>query len=461
MRRIAILGSITAAVSLLAALGSAQDSHYWTYQYGTRSNLLGGAVIGSVLDLSGTYYNPGGLSLIETDAVELLMFAKVYQYPTVTLRGIGPEEIRLNSTDLGEAPSLVAGSIPIKGLGKHWLGYSYLKRNYTKLELTGSWAGEYDFGGVFPDGTPTATDGRIYEHLSEPWYGMTWAYRLSDYVGIGISQYVTYRSHWIDYQTVAQALPSDGAVRLVLDSRQYKYQHYGFLWKIGAAFDFDRITLGLTITTPRIHLYSTARSGLNTTVVRQNPDEPDYMAVDFQYKLTANYRSPLSVGFGLTYKLGRSNLYASAEWFDGIDQYTVIKGEDFKAQSTGEILANEVTNEAAPVLNVALGGEHHLSSNFTLYGSFWTDFTSSKHDSATNLSIMDWDIYHFMGGTTISFKNSQLTLGMGYGYGSRPLSPGEGSLAGADPTARSVSGRFFKEMEYSYSSFVWVLGFSF
>ena len=93
MRRISILGSIVAAVSLLAVLGSAQDSHYWTYQYGTRSNLLGGAVIGSVLDLSGTYYNPGGLSLIETEAVELLMFAKVFHFPTISIEGLGPEDL--------------------------------------------------------------------------------------------------------------------------------------------------------------------------------------------------------------------------------------------------------------------------------------------------------------------------------------------------------------------------------
>jgi hypothetical protein len=32
--------SIVAAVLLLVPLGFAQDSHYWTYQYGTRSNLL-------------------------------------------------------------------------------------------------------------------------------------------------------------------------------------------------------------------------------------------------------------------------------------------------------------------------------------------------------------------------------------------------------------------------------------
>ena len=40
-----------------------QDSHYWSEQYGTRAALLGGPMIGSVRDLSATYYNPGATAL--------------------------------------------------------------------------------------------------------------------------------------------------------------------------------------------------------------------------------------------------------------------------------------------------------------------------------------------------------------------------------------------------------------
>jgi hypothetical protein len=56
----------------------AQDSHYWYDQYGTRANLLGGCTVGSVRDLSATYYNPGSLAmndepalLLTSDAIEL------------------------------------------------------------------------------------------------------------------------------------------------------------------------------------------------------------------------------------------------------------------------------------------------------------------------------------------------------------------------------------------------------
>ena len=39
----------------------AQDAHYWTLQDGTRAELLGGTVVGSIKDLSSTFYNPGAI----------------------------------------------------------------------------------------------------------------------------------------------------------------------------------------------------------------------------------------------------------------------------------------------------------------------------------------------------------------------------------------------------------------
>ena len=56
----------------------AQDGHYWTQQYGTRSMLLSNSVIGGVEDLGAVYYNPGRLGLIENPA--FLLSAEVYEW---------------------------------------------------------------------------------------------------------------------------------------------------------------------------------------------------------------------------------------------------------------------------------------------------------------------------------------------------------------------------------------------
>ena len=63
----------------VTSIAVAQDSHYWTNQYGTRAQLLGGLVVGSFVDLSSTYYNPGTMALVSdrgvlltTDAFQLV-----------------------------------------------------------------------------------------------------------------------------------------------------------------------------------------------------------------------------------------------------------------------------------------------------------------------------------------------------------------------------------------------------
>jgi hypothetical protein len=458
MSRVKLLVLIGGLVVLAFQPALAQDVHYWTHQYGTRSTLLGGAVVGSVLDLSGTYYNPGGLSLIETEDVELLMFAKAFRYPKITLKGIGLEDWSVSTSALEEAPSLVAGSLPIKGLGKHWLGYSFLNRHETEFGLAGAGTGVFPLSSVLGSDNPGAVDLRLFESLSEPWYGVTWAYRFTEKFGLGISNYLAFRSHQLSYQSAIQVLDEENRVKMVLDSRDYQYNHYRILWKIGAAYDFELFTLGLTLTTPGIKLYGNGRIGQNSTVVRYDPGNPDLMAVDYQTELKSAYKSPFSVSLGLTYKLGLTNFYGTLEWFGGIDEYVVLPGEDFTAQSSGETFPSRVTHEMDAVLNVAVGAEQVLSPTFTLYGSFWTDFSARTDGTTTNLSVTDWDLFHFMGGATFAAIGFQFSLGMGYSFGSEEGMPRQRT---AGPAIQDIAGRYLSDLDYSYSSFKWILGFSF
>jgi len=50
-------------------LGCAQEMNYNTFQVGSRSVLMGGAVVGGVRDTSATFYNPGALAFVENASI--------------------------------------------------------------------------------------------------------------------------------------------------------------------------------------------------------------------------------------------------------------------------------------------------------------------------------------------------------------------------------------------------------
>jgi len=454
-----------AVLAALACLGLApvlpcQDSQYWTNQYGTRATLLGGSVIGSVLDLSGTYYNPGGLSLIENP--QTLIAAKVFQYPRVSIVGAGPDSVAMNSSNPGPGPSLIAGAFKIRGLRKHWFGYSYLSRQEVKLGLSLSSTGVHD---VIPgrDGLEDyASQYRLDEKLSETWLGLTWSYKLRKNIGIGVSQYFAVRNHRANTQALVEALGADGRLAMKLGSRQYQYENVRILWKIGAAFDFKRLTLGLTLTTPGLHLYGQGSAGANASLVgldRDGDGEPDdFLAADYQGGRPAFYRSPLSIAGGMTFKLQKFRVYASSEWFARVPPYTVVDTEAFEGQSTGEIFSTDITNEFDPVLNTGIGLEYSHSARFKSSVSFTTDYSARPPETETNLSLTGWSIYHIMAGAEITIKKSALTLGIGYSAGDREIKrlPDVFDGGGFDGLWNPFEG-----LEFQYSSYKLIIGFSF
>jgi hypothetical protein len=50
---------------------TAQDTHYWTHQFGTRSALMGGAVVGGTRDNSMIFYNPAAVSFIDSSSLSI------------------------------------------------------------------------------------------------------------------------------------------------------------------------------------------------------------------------------------------------------------------------------------------------------------------------------------------------------------------------------------------------------
>jgi hypothetical protein len=424
--------SMTAAGALLllafAPLPSiAQDSHYWTNQYGTRGNLLGGAVVGSVVDLSAVYYNPGGVSLI-TDP-DIIATSRVFELTGVRLQGSGELDLRLNDLALGVAPGFFAGLLPFGFLGKHVLGYSFLTRYKFDATLRAAGSGTTD---VIPPNPPE--DDFFVElvfdsRLSESWGGLTWSYPLGRRFGIGATTFLAVRSQRARTTLTGEAFdPVTVTGGITIGDVGYKYYNYRLLWKLGVTYDWMGFSLGLTLTTPEVGLFGSGETVLNTVIAGQDPDgdgsDDGVFVANVQQDLGSTYQSPLSIAGGASYSVGRSTtLHAAAEWFDAVPEYEVLRTEPFVGQSTGDTVIISVTQKLNSVVNWGFGVEHQFTPTFALSGSFRTDRSAIDDQQRSDISSASWNIYFITAGASFVLGGGEITLGLAYGFGKQDIDP--------------------------------------
>ena len=113
---------------------TAQENNYWNIQYGTRSTLLGGAVIGSVSDLSATFYNPGAIALFPD--VKFILSAQVYQMDNYKIVDGAAEGKDLDYSSIVPSPNFVAFDLGFDFLGDDRLAFSILTRQNANVEFS-------------------------------------------------------------------------------------------------------------------------------------------------------------------------------------------------------------------------------------------------------------------------------------------------------------------------------------
>ena len=439
-------------IAISTAQAMAQDAHYWTEQFGNRARLLGGAVVASARDLSATFYNPGGLALVPT--AEILLAGSVFTY--AEYEAIPPSGDSVTSSSLQLSPSLFAGEVPREVVGNNRVAYSFLNRYHANFALQGrpSVSGD-SFGSSSLD--LLADNRQIQESLSENWFGVTYSRRAAEHLGFGVTTYFTTRSQAVQFLKFAQALGENGRAGAAIQNRQFQYNNFGVLWKIGVATQTQGWDLGVTVTTPRLSFGGSGSTGFDSTVVGQDIDENGNaiaeVATNTQNGLASSYESPFSVAVGGAVGLGTARLHLTAEWFAPVDEFVVLPSEPFIGQSSGEVIDTAITRELTDVLNVALGINNRFSERLTVYGSIRTDRNGFDKDSESSVPVGDWDLYHVAGGATFTVGQSEFTTGAIVSFGNsttsrvfQPVQP---------------SGTSDEEIEVSYFRFAFLVGFNF
>jgi hypothetical protein len=447
-----VLGA-ACAVFILGATGVAypQDTNYWTLQYGTRGELLGGVVVGSAVDLSAAYYNPGSLALVIDPST--ILTATVFGMETIKVVDTDPGQDAVTSRQTGLEPSLFAGTLPVHWWGGRW-AYSFLTRQKLDFRLT-----EREGAVIALDepGDTLSFGGEIIydQELNEQWGGVTWSRPVHEHAGVGMTLYGVYRSQRRSVRQTVEAFGDNGFGASLIDWNDIDYKTFRVLAKLGASVDFGKMTAGLAFTSRSLLVYGKGSILENRVVVGDtNLDGIDDSQADVSYSkdLDARYHSPFSIALGGSYRWEDTTLHATAEYFFEIDEYTVMEAAAPTPSPGVTTHPSAYTHSLDDVFNWGFGIERRFSEKTTAYISFITDFSASRRGSSNDISVSTWDIYHLNGGVAFSIKGTDLTIGGGFAWGQEPLR--------ASPDSDGILGPTLTPDDVSYSRIKGILGIS-
>jgi hypothetical protein len=420
-----------------------QDTHYNTMQFGTRSALMGGAVVGGVRDNTAIFYNPGSIGFIDSNSVSIN--ANLYKLENISIENALGNAKDFKGANFSNLPLLLSGMLNSKK--------SRLKIGYGFVSPV-----DFDFkaNARIDESVPIVDDvespglenfigqAMINTSVSELMGGLGFGYRLNENWSIGITNQVIWREHKYTEVQLSRFYLNKTGSPLVSSNiwKTMKYFQLRYVPKLGVDYSAASWDAGITITAPGINLYGRGSVAADVTAndILVNGQRIDVLANDSQEKLKAKFKSPLRIGGGFNFKSAKGTLGISGEWIAGIDFYDVLQAEpatfirppDLAPDIQSDDLLR-VKEGGKPVLNLVVGYEYIMKPEFSLVASIRTDNTwfdpAIRDLKGIKPQISTWDIYHFTGGATFSKGKSIVSLGFIYSSGKDNNRAQSGNLA--------------------------------
>ncbi|WP_295093676.1 hypothetical protein [uncultured Flavobacterium sp.] len=395
----------------------AQQGNYNFNNFGNKSILLSGNVTGSVEDLAVGYYNPARLTEIENNSFSVN--AKVYQLSKLRLKDAIGNDVSFKDSDFKGIPSMIAGTFTFKN---QKFAYTLLSKssnetnlNYTTItkvkDILDEFIGDETYSGTI----------QIKSKSSEEWLGLSWADSINDRLNIGFSTFVSVYNEQgeseFDY-TIQHS--QNTLVASYKNKVRFEQTTYGVFLKAGLNYNFNKATLGLTLTLPHIGVWNNGEFYYKEVIAGIGPDK-DLLVTDKENNLKAARRTPLSIAVGSGIQLGKHKLHLNATCYSGIKNYDRIEIPTIPQENKPDI-AFQLEESAKPIFNFGVGSELYIHKSIKGYLSFATDY--SAYISNANLINLNsqskkdinfsQDFYHFGGGFELKFQSIQLILGTSY-----------------------------------------------
>jgi len=422
------------------ALG-AQDHHYWTHQFGTRSGLRGGAVVGGCEDTSATYYNPGRVGFLRNDSVKVS--ADAYQLSIFSMEDGAGNGRNLSSTRGDIIPLAASGVFLFDGAPGHAIGFHILARQYFNARIS---ARREAFINVIDDARSAGSEDYIGNldlnvGTEEYWAGMSYSWAFTDWLSIGVANFGCLRYEDLDLRITTRAVNSTPASFGADNLNTVAFWNVRIVNKIGVALDFGNLKFGFTVTTPGIHIAGGATVSRQLSVDDLDTDgngtAENFEASARQDNITTRFRTPWSFASGMDWIIDSTTLAFTWEWFLPVGKYAAAKPESDAPFIRGGVSGGPSAKEFLTVFdgrrgafNLALAIENRWHEDWAGIWSFRSDYGAdyARSDDEFFLGVSSWDLFHFATGIAYTTRNDdnvpkhefmiglQYTVGSGKGY---------------------------------------------
>lgn len=416
---------------------------YWTQQYSSYANIMGGAMMSNSTDNSTFYYNPGAIGFIDTGSINVS--ANIYGYDRIRLRNGAGFGLDLVSNKMSMNAQVLAGNLYFAKAPRWRFVYGYILRNFSRFDF------EQDFE-MDTDIIPGAPGSEFYRgkfdytyQNGEHWGGIGLGYQINENISVGLGHYGGYtntrNTFFRDISVDATSPDSLPYVASTRERKKYQLDHFYIMFKPGIDMRFGSHKIGLAAMLPSVRMFGRAKMYQSLELTNFNIGNtdttnaifvyPNFLVVGDERKVKTVMKVTPSISLGYEYEVNKWKISFVTEYFFPMREYDLVRGtkpvharpeEAYNSVEFPDFM--RISTGTYGVWNFGIGADWRMTKKIRAMTGFRTDFNNkvpmfrkNYKDYITSVDPQFWNYLHFSFGITIEHKNRKTYVGLLYKYG--------------------------------------------